>query len=108
MYVLVLLPVRRCFLVDSRSVMCFGELLFLSRFELDTPSVFDSESLEKIPLAHADADLKVIDVDLRLLNKEKDWLLLKDVAISSSSAHPELCEDDTPEVELGGLSQKMF
>ena len=55
--------------------MCFGELLFLNRFELGAPSVFDSESLEKNPLAHAadaEADLKVIDVDLRLLNSEKD------------------------------------
>ena len=73
--------------------MCFGELLFLSLLTLDAPSLLDSESLEKNPLAHADAaeaDLKVIDVDFRLLNKEKDWLVLKDVVTSSSSAHPEL------------------
>ena len=76
-------------------------------------SLLDSESLENIPLAHADdADRNVIDVDLRLLNAEKDWLLLKDVAMSSSSAPAELWEDDdddeTPELVLGGLSQKMF
>ena len=103
------LPCLRCFLVESRSVMCFGDVLFLNLFELDAPSLLDSESLDKNPLAHADnadADLSVIDVDLRLLNKEKDLLPLKDVT-SSSSAHPELCDDDTPELVVG-LSQSMF